>query len=280
MGNSIFMFSNQLDTATLTASSAALPVTNLTNPQRSKIWRSTSNTAWVSAQLDAANGADYLAIVDLNLSNSGMIRVRAWLDAVDGAELEFDQYYDPNVFSVNTEVDVDYGLGDYGLGAFGTNSPISATTRKNVQLLPFGQTLISPFYKIDFMDENVTYVQAGVLFLAKARVFEINLSYDWNIRQIDRSVSKESIAGQRYIQPRDTRLEIRGKFGALSEAERTDMIVQITEVGNTRPIIYSVFPLNNNVGLTTTIYGSFTDSDITNKFENRNEFSFTVTEEL
>jgi hypothetical protein len=280
MGNSIFMFSNQLDTATLTASSAALPVTNLTNPQRSKIWRSTSNTAWVSAQLDAANGADYLAIVDLNLSTSGMIRVRAWLDAVDGAELEFDQYYDPNVFSVNTEVDVDYGLGDYGLGAFGTNSPISATTRKNVQLLPFGQTLISPFYKIDFMDENVTYVQAGVLFLAEARVFEINLSYDWNIRQIDRSVSKESIAGQRYIQPRDTRLEIRGKFGALSEAERTDMIVQITEVGNTRPIIYSVFPLNNNVGLTTTIYGSFTDSDITNKFENRNEFSFTVTEEL
>jgi hypothetical protein len=280
MGNSIFMFSNQLDTATLTASSAALPVTNLTNPQRSKIWRSTSNTAWVSAQLDAANGADYLAIVDLNLSTSGMIRVRAWLDAVDGSELEFDQYYDPNVFSVNTEVDVDYGLGDYGLGAFGTNSPISATTRKNVQLLPFGQTLISPFYKIDFMDENVTYVQAGVLFLAKARVFEINLSYDWNIRQIDRSVSKESIAGQRYIQPRDTRLEIRGKFGALSEAERTDMIVQITEVGNTRPIIYSVFPLNNNVGLTTTIYGSFTDSDITNKFENRNEFSFTVTEEL
>jgi len=274
------MFSNQLDTATLTASSAALPVTNLTNPQRSKIWRSTSNTAWVSAQLDAANGADYLAIVDLNLSTSGMIRVRAWLDAVDGSELEFDQYYDPNVFSVNTEVDVDYGLGDYGLGAFGTNSPISATTRKNVQLLPFGQTLISPFYKIDFMDENVTYVQAGVLFLATARVFEINLSYDWNIRQIDRSVSKESIAGQRYIQPRDTRLEIRGKFGALSEAERTDMIVQITEVGNTRPIIYSVFPLNNNVGLTTTIYGSFTDSDITNKFENRNEFSFTVTEEL
>lgn len=280
MSKSIFMFSNQLDTATLASSSAVLPVSNLTNPQRSKIWRSSGNTAWVSATLDAANGADYLAIVDLNLSTSGMIRIRAWTDAIDGTDLEFDQYYDPNVFSVNTEVDVDYSLGDYGLGAFGTNSPISATTRKNVQLLPFGQTLISPFYKIDFMDDNVSYVQAGVLFLAKATVFEVNLAYDWNIRQIDRSVSKESIAGQKYIQPRDTRLEIQGRFPALNEAERTDMIVQITEVGNTKPIIYSVFPLNNNVGLTTTIYGSFSDSSISNKFENRNDFNFTVTEEL
>lgn len=280
MSNSLFMFSNQIETATLAASTAVLPVNNLKNSQRSKIWRSSSSTAWVSATLSEANGADYLALVDLNLSTSGTIRVRAWMDAVDGAVLEFDEYYDPIVFSVNTEVDVDYGQGDYGLGAYGTNTPIVSSSRKNVQLLPLGQTLLSPYYKVDFVDANVDYVQFGVMFLAKARIFDINLAYDWSIKQIDRSVSKESIAGQRYIQPRDTRLEIQGRFPALSEAERTDMIVQITEAGNTKSFIYSVFPLNNNVGLTTTIYGAFSDSNISNQFENRNEFSFTVTEEL
>lgn len=280
MSNSIFMFSNQLENATLNASSAVFPVSNIVNAQRTKIWRSSNNAPWVTFSLADAFGADHLAIVDLNMSTAGTIRVRAWLDAVNGTQLEFDQYYDPNVFSVNTEVDVDYGLGDYSLGNFGTNSPIAATTRKNVQILPFGVTLLSPFYRVDFSDANLAYVQAGVMFLSKARVFDVNLAYDWNIKQIDRSVSKESIAGQKYIQPRDTRLQIQGRFPALNESERTDMIVQITEVGNTKPFVFSVFPLNNNVGLSTTIYGSFSDSSITNKFENRNDFSFTVTEDL
>ena len=280
MSKSIFLFSNQLERATVQADSSVLPSANLVNSQRTKVWRSSSNTAWVSVELDQADGADYLALVDLNMTTAGMIRVRAWTDAIEGTNLEFDQFYDPVVFTANTDVDVDYGMGDYGLGAYGTNTPLTSSSRKNVQLLPFGQTLLSPFYKIDFMDDNLTYIQLGVMFLAKSRSFDINLAYDWSIRQIDRSVSKESIAGQRYIQPRDTKLQIQGRFPALNEAERTDMIVALTEVGNTKSFIYSVFPENNNVGLTTSLYGSFSDSNIVNKFQNRNDFNFTVTEEL
>ena len=280
MSKSIFLFSNQLEKGTVQADSSVLPSSNLVNRQRTKVWRSATNNAWVTVSLNEANGADYLALVDLNMTTAGMIRVRAWTDAVNGTQLEFDQYYDPVVFSANTSVDVDYGLGDYGLGAYGTNTPLTSSSRKNVQLLPFGQTLLSPFYRIDFMDDNLQYIQLGVMFLSQSRSFDVNLAYDWNIRQIDRSVSKESIAGQRYIQPRDTRLEIQGRFPALNESERTDMIVAITEVGNTKPFIYSVFPENNNVGLTTSLYGAFSDSNIVNKFENRNDFNFTVTEEL
>lgn len=280
MSKSIFLFSNQLEKGIVQADSSVLPSSNLVNRQRTKVWRSATNTAWVTVSLNEANGADYLALVDLNMTTAGMIRVRAWTDAVNGTQLEFDQYYDPVVFSANTSVDVDYGLGDYGLGAYGTNTPLTSSSRKNVQLLPFGQTLLSPFYRIDFMDDNLQYIQLGVMFLSQSRSFDVNLAYDWSIRQIDRSVSKESIAGQRYIQPRDTRLEIQGRFPALNESERTDMIVAITEVGNTKPFIYSVFPENNNVGLTTSLYGAFNDPSITNKFENRNDFNFTVTEEL
>lgn len=281
MSNSLFLFSNQIATAqSLTASSSVLPVSNLVNPQRTKVWRSSGNTAYVDFVLNDANGADHLAIVDLNLSTSGMIRVRAWMDAIDGTQLEFDQYYDPVIFTATSDQDVNYGEGDYGLGAFGTATALSASSRKNVNLLPFGMTVNSAYYRVDFMDANLTYIQAGVMVLDKARIYNINLAYGWTIRQIDRSVSKESVAGQKYIQPRDTRLQINGRFPALNEAERTDTIVAITDVGNTKPFVFSVFPENNNKGLTTTIYGSFTDSDITNTFMDINEFNFTVVEDL
>jgi|APGre2960657404_1045060.scaffolds.fasta_scaffold00061_3 hypothetical protein len=281
MSKSTFLFTNQIATAeNLTASSEALPVTNLVNPQRTRVWRSTANTASISFSLTDIAGADYLALVDLNLTSTGVIRVRAWDDAVDGSMLTFDQYYDPVIFVSGSEADINYSGGDYGLGAFGLANSIASSSRKNVNLFPFGQVVLSPFYKVDLIDENLTYIQAGIMFLSKARTYDINLAYNWNISQIDRSVSKESIAGQKYIQPRDTRLQISGRFPALSETERTDTIVDITEMGTTKPFIYSVFPENNNIGLTTTVYGSFSDSNLTNNFTNRNEFNFTVVEDL
>lgn len=280
MNNSIFLFYNQTEDSTLTSSPSVLPVSNLKNSQRTKIWRSSGNTAYIDITLNEVLGADYLALVDLNMTTAGMIRVRAWMDRIDGSNLVFDRYYDPLVFVSSSEEDVDYGMGDYGLGGYGSSTPASAGSRKNVNLLPFDETLIAPYYRVDLVDESLPYIQMGVLFLSKSRRYEVNLSYNWNIKQIDRSVSKESISGQKYVQPRDTRLQINGTFGALNEMERTDTIVAITEVGNTKPFIYSVFPLNNNVGLTTTIYGSFSDSNLTQKFNNRNEFNFTVVEDL
>lgn len=279
-GNSIFLFSNQAERATLGASSQALPVTNLVNSQRTKVWRSTNNNAFFTITLDEVLGADHLALIDLNLTTSGVIRVQAWIDAIDGTQLEYDQFFDPTIFTSGLEANVDYGTGDYGLGGFGNSTPIAVSTRKNITLIPFGQLLASPYYKVTFTDANLTYIQLGVAFLAKAVTYAINLSYGWNIRQVDRSVSKESIAGQRYIQPRDTRLQIQGSFGALSEIERTDTVVYLTEVGTTKPFVYSVFPEGTNKGLTTTIYGSFTDSNITNNFMDVNQFNFTVVEDL
>ena len=281
MSNSVFLFSNQIETAqSLTASSSVLPVSNLVNPQRTKVWRSSSNSAYVDFSLDNAVGADHLAIVDLNMTTAGTIRVRAWSDAVNGALLEFDRYYDPVVFTSTSDVDTNYGEGDYGLGAYGAATPLTSTSRKNVNLLPFGQIVLGAHYRIDFVDVNLSYIQAGLMFLDKARIYNINLSYGWKIRQIDRSVSRESVAGQKYIQPRDTRLEIQGRFDALNEMERTDTIVALTQLGNTKSFVFSVFPENNNKGLTTTIYGSFSSSDLTNTFQDRNEFNFTVVEDL
>lgn len=281
MSNSIFMFSNQIATASvLSASSSVLPVSNLVNSQRTKVWRSADNDDSVTFSLNDANGADYLALVDLNLTTAGMIRVRAWRDAINGSDLEFDQFYDPVVFAPTGELDVNYGEGDYGLGPYGIATPLTLSSRKNVNLLPFGQVLLSPHYRVDFMDDNLDYIQCGVMFLDKARTYEVNLSYDWRITSIDRSVSRESIAGQRYIQPRDTRVQISAQFPVLKEAERTDTIVAITEVGTTKPFIFSVFPENNNQGLTTTVYCSFQNNDITNQFFDRNVFAFTVAEEL
>ena len=281
MSNSVFLFDNDSDTALVSASSSVLPATNVQNPQRSKFWRSATGTSSsLSVTLNDVFGVSYIALVDMNLTTGGTITVQAWSDAIDGMSPVYDETFTPTLYVSSSGQAVAYGSGSYGLGAYGSNQAIGQLNNRNITLIPIEPTLIVRFYKITFTDLNTTFQQLGRLFIGSGLVFQNNLAYGWQAERIERSVAKESIGGQRYTQPRDSRLKLSGNFNFLSEQERTEILIRLQEFGESKPFIFSIFPESTNLGLTTTVYGRFDGKTIQQIFQNINQFSFSVVEEL
>lgn len=284
MSKSLFLLDNQSDEGTITASSTAgatMAATNLQDEQRSKFWRSGSGTTSnLSITLPSPYGADYLALVDLNLSTAATIRVQSWADSVGGSDAGVDITVSPTLY-INTDlIAAAYGQGPYGIGPYGSNAVITQANVRNITLIPFGETSIDAYWKVTFDDVNGTYQQCGRLVLAKATQFAVNLSKGWSAQRVPRTQTRESIGGQSYRQRRDSRLQINGSFDALSDDERTAMLIRMQEFDESKAFVYSIHPEATNRGLTTTLYGRFSGSSMSNPESAVSAFNFSVIEEL
>lgn len=285
MSKSIFLFDNQVDEATLLASteaSAVLAVENLQNEQRTKRWRSGAGTSsTISITLSESLGVDYFALIDLNLTTGGEIRLQSWDDALDGAEETLDETISPTLYVSTDVAAAAFGQGLFGSGAFGANAALSQSSGRNITIYALPETSYSQYFKITLTDTNTTYQQMGRLFLGKALEFDYNLSVGCNIRRVPLTTSKFSIGRQRFKQPRGSQLQISGTFPHLTDAERVNILIRLEDYINYKPFVYSIYPDNDNNGLSTTLYGVFDGSpDVTPEFFNSSRLNFTVTEEL
>jgi hypothetical protein len=284
MTNAIFLFDNQAATGSITASSEAsalLAGENVIDPQRSVVWRSAAATsAYLNIILGAVYGVDTVALWDLNMTTAGTIRVQSWFDSIGGAVPGVDITVTPSLY-VNTDlVTSAYGQGNYGIGLYGLNAPLSQDNNRNITIIPLASATTDSYWRITLEDINLSYIQAGGLFLGSSSTFEVNMGYGWTGDFIERNVSREAISGKRYSQPRDNRKRIAGAFGMLSDEERTSMLMRMRDYGNNRPFVFSVYPESTNQGLTTTLYGRFNSAQISGTTYARNQLSFNVVEEL
>lgn len=90
----IMLIDNPVDTATLVASSAAalMPVDNIKEPERSKKWRSGAVTkSWLDITFGAEEARTFAALLDLNLTSGGTIRLQSWGAALDKHEIKSSQ---------------------------------------------------------------------------------------------------------------------------------------------------------------------------------------------
>ena len=282
MPNSIFLFDNLADAATLTASSTAgstMAVANLQDPQRSKFWRSGAGTAsYVDMTLAAVRGTTHLALVDLNLSTVGTIRVRAWTDAINGSTNVLDTTVSPTLYIEDERTPAAWGAGLYGAGPYGIGA-ITQDQARNITLVPFGSTINAAYWRINFADSAGSYQQCGRLFVARAVEFEQNLSHGWDAEAIDETVQRYSLGKQRYYNAIDRRLRLRGNFDWLTEDERTRMTKRLINWGQHRPLIYSIFPEGTNRGLVSTVYGRLASGAIGNPQYGQNTLAFSVEED-
>ena len=282
MPNSIFLFDNLADAATLAASSTAgstMAVANLQDPQRSKFWRSGSGTSsYVNMTLAAVRGVTHLALVDLNLSTIGTIRVQAWTDSLGGSASVLDTTVRPTLYIEDERTPSAWGGGLYGAGPYGVGA-ITQDQARNITIVAFGSTITAGYWRVTFADTAGSYQQCGRLFLAKAVEFEQNLSYGWGAEAVDETVQRFSLGKQRYYNAIDRRLRLRGSFDWLTEDERTRMTKRLINWGQHRPLVYSVFPESTNRGLVTTVYGRLESGGITNPQYGQNSLQFTVQED-
>lgn len=282
MPNSIFLFDNLADAATLAASSTAgstMAVANVQDPQRSKFWRSGAGTSsYISGTLAAVRGVSHLGLVDLNLSTIGTIRVQFWTDAPGGSAGVLDTTVSPTLYIEDERTPAHFGVGPFGRGPFGVGA-ITQDQARNITIIPFGTTVTAGYWRVTFTDTAGSYQQCGRLFLAKAVEFEQNLSYGWGAEAVDETVQRYSLGKQRYYNDIDRRLRMRGTFEWMTEDERTRMTKRVINWGQHRPLIYSIFPESTNRGLVTTVYGHFESAGITNPGHGQNALAFTVLED-
>ena len=126
MPNSIFLFDNLADAATLAASSTAgstMAVANVQDPQRSKFWRSGAGTSsYINGTLAAVRGVSHLGLVDLNLSTIGTIRVQFWTDSLGGSAGVLDTTVSPTLYIEDERTPAHFGVGPFGRGPFGVGA--------------------------------------------------------------------------------------------------------------------------------------------------------------
>lgn len=278
--SSIFLFDNQADDATITASTEVLPATNVQNQQRSRVWRSDLGVmSSLELELGSVTGINYVALIDTNLSTSGLVHIEAWDDALDGAVQTVDETVRPTLYAISATNSPAYGLGPYGIGPYGQNQALASNTIRNITIIPVPSN-ISTFWRITFADVNTAYQQLGRLYLSGGFEFAYNLSYGWRAERIERSVTKEALSGATYSQLKDSRLQLTASFDFVTDFERTQALLRMQQLGNTTPFVFSIFPENNLTGLTTTVYGRFAAKSIQHANKNINQFSITVLEEL
>ena len=282
MPNSIFLFDNLADAATLAASSTAgstMAVANLQDYQRTKFWRSGAGTSsYVNGTLAAVREVSHLGLVDLNLSTVGTIRVQFWTDALGGSVGVLDKTVSPTLYIEDERTPSAYGSGLYGAGPYGIGA-ITQDQARNITIIPFGANITAAYWRVTFADTAGSYQQCGRLFLGKAVEFEQNLDHGWGAEAVDETVERYSLGKQRYYNAVDRRLRLRGSFKWLTEDERTRMTKRLINWGQHRPFIYSVFPESTNRGLVTTVYGRLESAGITNPQYGQNILDFSVLED-
>ena len=282
MANSIFLFDNQADDGTVTASSTAsgsTPASNVQNSQRSAVWRSGAGTSsQLNCTFSSVFGITHAALVDVNLTTAGTIRLQSWSDALGGSSPGVDVTFSPTLYVNTNLVSAAYDTGVYGIGAYGLSAALNSD--KNITIFPLGLISFDPYWRITFSDVNTSYQQCGRLILGSGQEFSANLSYGWQASRQDRSPAVESLGGQRFVQPRDDRLQLSGAFDFLTDAERTEMLLRLQQFGQRKPFVFSIFPEQSNQGMTTTAYGRFASAAISGSKWNINQLPFTVIEEL
>jgi len=282
MANAIFLFDNQADDGIVTASSTAsgtTPASNVQNPQRSAVWRSgAGSTSQLNCTLSSIYGVTHAALVDVNLSTAGTIRLQSWSDALDGSVPGVDVTFYPTLYVNTALISTAWGSGPFGIGAYGLSGVLNSA--KNITIIPLGAANFDPFWRITLTDINTSYQQFGRLFLGSGQAVTHNMSYGWQADRQERSVSVESLGGQRFVQPRDDRLQLRGAFDFLTDTERTEMLLRMQQFGQRKPFIFSVYPEQSNQGMTTTVYGRFASVSVSGTHFNINQLPFSIVEEL
>ena len=282
MANAIFLFDNQADDGIITASSTAsgtTPASNVQNPQRSAVWRSGAGTSsQLNCTLSSIYGVTHCALVDVNLTTAGTIRLQAWADALGGSVPGVDVTFAPTLYVNTALVSANYGSGAYGIGAYGLSAALNSA--KNITIIPLGMAKFDPYWRVTLTDANTNYQQFGRLILGSGQEMTYNMSYGWQGDRQDRSVRAESLGGQGYVQPRDDRLQLQGAFNFITDAERTQMMLRMQQFGRHKPFVFSIYPEQSNQGMTTTVYGRFASVNVSGSHFNINQLPFSVVEEL
>jgi hypothetical protein len=259
MANVAVAFENLADgdAVVLTATSQVLfkPVSELLTLHVGRKWQgSGGNSDSVIVDLGSAQSFDTVALIGTNLMTTGTTRVRVSNTDPTGATGEL---YDSG--ALVGEVDEAYGY--------------------LVTLLP--APVSGRYIRIDLTQTGVDAIEAGRLFVGLRESFEVNADFGWSYQWVDPSRVTKSIAGQSYVDSRQSYRVFEMSFSFMVEADRRGFVADIDRVsGRKSDLLWIVDPDDANLGYVT-VWGLMSDlAAITQPLFDRWSKSYRIEERL
>ena len=255
--NIVFCWDNQADRADSVVADGevdGLPVTNLQDPARSSVWRKLGTTAQIDVTL--ADGEQQpvkaVALVDPVLTPGAELRVRAWADAHDGAELVLDEAVDPSDFLLG------YGFRGYGTGGYGGVAGDAALAPvRLIAFVPLPDFVDARFWRINLSDDNASYMQAARLYMGDAYQPRMGLNWGWEISHEQLGERRSTPGGQTYGQERGYRTVIDGQMDWLDIADRVEFDLAMRRLADSTPFICVVRPVGGIEQVLSAVYCTF-----------------------
>lgn len=196
------LWANDADAGVVTTSAAytTLPATFLQTPQLDQKWRTNDGlaTAYVLVDLGSSKSIDFVALMAVNLTATGTVRIKvSTADATGAAGNAYDSTaYDPDIL---------------------------ATAPHIVKVLTSPVT--GRYVRLDLADAALSMFEAGRLIVGKLFRPEINFVHGYQLTTRDTSRVDESLGGQEWVERRVARRGVTVRFAALTTAERREHAV-------------------------------------------------------
>ncbi|HYF88968.1 hypothetical protein [Azospirillum sp.] len=249
--NAIFLYWNKADTATVTASSAALPANRVQDPRPGRVWRATGYAS-ESLTFDHGSAEDMThgAVVNHNQDANGTIRC----EVSNAADFSTHLY--------DSAVEAWPPVAGFGSDRFGTSLggyPILTgfADYRPFSLFDFGGTLTARYVRYTFTSSaEAGNIQVGRIFTGIGYQPEVNFSYGWSNEWADPSELVETEASFFVIRRQKYRV-LRLSLENIPQAEALSALDDLKRiVGKSRDVLVVLFPAADLPTLyRTSIYG-------------------------
>jgi hypothetical protein len=248
------IYDNVIDSATLTATSAAagLPVTNLQLEQKGFVWRATSTSATITAVWDTSKTLNSVVLPFCNLTASATINIKVYTNAAD----------------VTPALDVTASAGAYVT----TDLWGGSAAPSGVNAYSFGggsyarrwfSTVTGKKLEITISDSTNPsgYIEASRIVCGQYWAPVYNTSFGVTIGYIDNSIQSRTEAGNLVTSTNAMHRTLAFNLDFLTDADRVRLLSILRGNGIRKPLFVSVFPEDADIAKEQNyqIYGKMTN---------------------
>lgn len=205
MGSPAIAYANLADDGLMSASNQQilLPASNVQTPHVEERWRSVTNSAYLVCDLGAEVEFDTIALFGLTAGAAAEARVRS--SATDAAVESGILYDSGTLVAGDAAFDPDYGA--------------------LVDLL--AEPVTGRYVRIDLLDPDGDYVEAGRLFIGLRTAFAYNFAPGWSRSWVDRSQRSRTRGGQTQVWVDNRYRTVDLNFEWLSDSQRHGIVETI-----------------------------------------------------
>lgn len=254
MGNMRILYNNAADstlrsTLTTTGAITTLPVTNLLNDYKARVWRSTDFEPTIDIRWGAGAGTqqpiNMVCLPYTNLTGTGQMRVRAY-DSLTNPTPFLDTTFLP-CCPYDPLATIDWGGGPIGVNAYSYGGGVYAvlyfgTLDANGRHTPINAARL----QISIRDPSNTagYYEAMRLLIGAYWEPEINAAYGANIKVLDNSKSERNDAGDLMSDRSTISKSLSFSLDAMSIADRAVFWRIMRGRGLSKPLFVTLSPEN------------------------------------